>query len=67
MLVVTCLDHRVNPAVVLGLKLGEAPVICNAGGRVTQATIHDIAYPAFLAGQLFGEEGASGTPFEVAV
>jgi carbonic anhydrase len=27
MLVVTCLDHRVDPAIVLGLQLGEAPVI----------------------------------------
>ena len=32
--VVTCLDHRVDPAIVLGLQLGDAPVIRNAGGRV---------------------------------
>ena len=31
-LVVTCLDHRVDPAIVLGLQLGDAPVIRNAGG-----------------------------------
>ncbi len=30
-LVVTCLDHRVDPAIVLGLQLGDAPVIRNAG------------------------------------
>ncbi len=63
-LIVTCLDHRVDPAIVLGLKLGDAPVIRNAGGRVTQAVIDDIA---FLARQLFGGQGAADRLFEVAV
>jgi carbonic anhydrase len=67
MLIVTCLDHRVDPAIVLGLQLGDAPVIRNAGGRVTQAVIEDIAYLAFLAGQLFRDRGGSDTLFEVAV
>ena len=31
-IVVTCLDHRVDPAITLGLKLGDAPVLRNAGG-----------------------------------
>ena len=66
-LVVTCLDHRVDPAIVLGLQLGEAPVIRNAGGRVTPAVINDIAYLAFLAEQLFGRQGPADTLFEVAV
>jgi carbonic anhydrase len=64
MLIVTCLDHRVDPAIVLGLRLGEAPVIRNAGGRVTQAVIDDLA---FLAGQLFGGQDADDRLFEVAV
>jgi len=67
LLVVTCLDHRVDPAIVLGLQLGEAPVIRNAGGRVTQAVIDDIAFVAFLAEQLFGGQDAADTLFEVAV
>jgi carbonic anhydrase len=67
LVIVTCLDHRVDPAIVLGLQLGDAPVIRNAGGRVTQAVIDDIAYLAFLAGQLFGGQGAPDTLFEVAV
>ena len=67
LVIVTCLDHRVDPAIVLGLQLGDAPVIRNAGGRVTQAVIDDIAFLAFLAGQLFGAQGAAGTLFEVAV
>ena len=64
--IVTCLDHRVDPAIVLGLQLGDAPVIRNAGGRVTQAVIDDIAYLGFLAGQLFGDQAADDL-FEVAV
>ncbi len=66
-LLVTCLDHRVDPAIVLGLQLGDAPVIRNAGGRVTPAVIDDIAYLAFLAEQLFGRQGPADTLFEVAV
>jgi carbonic anhydrase len=66
-IVVTCLDHRVDPAIVLGLQLGDAPVIRNAGGRVTQAVIDDIAYLAYLAGQLFGGQDADDELFEVAV
>ena len=67
MLVVTCLDHRVDPAIVLGLKLGDAPVIRNAGGRVTKAVIDDIVYLAFLAEQLFAGQIAADGLFEVAV
>ena len=66
-LVVTCLDHRVDPAIVLGLRLGDAPVIRNAGGRVTPAVVDDLAYLAFLAGELFGGQDAADTLFEVAI
>ena len=64
--IVTCLDHRIAPAITLGLRLGDAPVIRNAGGRVTPAVIDDIAYLGFLAGQLFGDQAADDL-FEVAV
>jgi carbonic anhydrase len=63
-IVVTCLDHRLDPAKFLGLELGDAPVIRNAGGRVTESVVNDIAYLAFLAGQVFGVEGPL---FEIAV
>jgi carbonic anhydrase len=66
MVIVTCLDHRVDPAIVLGLRLGEAPVIRNAGGRVTPAVIEDIAFLGYLAEQLFSAQLA-GRLFEVAV
>src|SRR5437879_13896137 len=61
-LVVTCLDHRVDPAIVLGLQLGDAPAIRNAGGRVTQAVVDDIAFLAFLADQPFGDPSAAAPP-----
>jgi carbonic anhydrase len=67
LIAVTCLDHRVDPAIFLGLRLGEAPVIRNAGGRVTQAVIDDLAFLAFLARQLFDGQGTDGKLFEVAV
>ena len=66
-LIVTCLDHRVDPAIVLGLQLGDAPVIRNAGGRVTPAVIEDIAYLAFLAEQVFAGQLDGDRLFEVAV
>jgi carbonic anhydrase len=67
--IVSCLDHRVDPALVLGLQLGDAPVIRNAGGRVTDAVIDDIAYLAFLA-EFLAEQlrgGEADELFEVAV
>jgi carbonic anhydrase len=67
MLILTCLDHRVDPAIILGLRLGDAPVIRNAGGRVTRAVIDDIAFLAFLSGRLVGDQNADGKLFEVAV
>jgi carbonic anhydrase len=67
LLILTCLDHRVDPAIFLGLQLGDAPVIRNAGGRVTAAVIDDIAFLAFLAGQLPGGANSGDRLFEVAV
>jgi carbonic anhydrase len=67
MLIVTCLDHRVDPAITLGLRLGDAPVIRNAGGRVTQAVIDDLAYLGYLAEQLFVGQDPDDRLFEVAV
>lgn len=65
--VLTCLDHRVDPALFLGLGLGDAVVIRNTGGRVTEAVIDDVAFLAFLAGQVFGGQTVSDNPFEVAI
>lgn len=67
MIVVTCLDHRVDPAITLGLKLGDAPVLRNAGGRVTQPVIEEIAYLAFLGQRLAGGPLTEDNGIEVAV
>jgi carbonic anhydrase len=66
-IVITCLDHRVDPAVTLGLKLGDAPVLRNAGGRVTQSIIEEIAYLAFLGQRISGGQLSDDNGFEVAV
>jgi carbonic anhydrase len=39
MMVVGCVDPRVDPAHVLGLRNGEAAIIRNVGGRITPATL----------------------------
>jgi carbonic anhydrase len=66
-IVVTCLDHRVAPEITLGPKLGDAPVLRNAGGRVTPAVIEEIAYLAFLGIRLSGGQLPADNRFEVAV
>lgn len=66
-LVVTCMEHRVDPAITLGLQMGETPVIRNTGGRVTDAVIGDIAYIGHIASQFFAGQNDSDDLFEVAI
>jgi carbonic anhydrase len=66
LLIVSCLDHRVDPANVLRTQLGDAFVIRNVGGRVTRAVISDIAFLALLSELFFGSAN-DPTLFEVAV
>ena len=61
--IVTCIDCRVDPAQILGVKLGEALVQRNIGGRITPAVIRDIAY----AGYLVDSNAPEGPYFEVAI
>jgi carbonic anhydrase len=61
--IVTCIDCRVDPAQILGVKLGEALVQRNIGGRITPAIIADIAY----AGYLVDTKAPEGPYFEVAI
>ena len=62
-LVITCLDPRVDPAHVLGLDLGDAMVVRNVGGRVTPEVIENVAFVGQLAENVVPE----GPLFEVAV
>ncbi len=55
--VLTCLDARVDPAHFLGLDLGDALVLRNAGGRVSPDVERDLALLWFLA-IMFAEGGA---------
>ncbi|MGI8903220.1 MAG: beta-class carbonic anhydrase [Solirubrobacteraceae bacterium] len=48
--VVACMDARVNPYGVLGLKEGDAHVIRNAGGVVTDDAIRSLAISQHLLG-----------------
>jgi carbonic anhydrase len=61
--VITCLDPRVDPAHFLGLSLGDAIVVRNAGGRVTPEVINDVAF----IGQIAETVLPDGPLFEVAV
>lgn len=57
--VVSCNDPRVGPAGDLGIGVGDAIVLRNPGGRVTDAAITDTGLISFM--------GVDGPPMEVAV
>jgi carbonic anhydrase len=48
--VLTCLDARLDPARMLGLDLGDAHVIRNAGGRATDDAIRSLLISSWLLG-----------------
>ena len=48
--VLTCMDARIDVFAVLGLQLGEALVIRNAGGRVTEDVLRSLALASHVLG-----------------
>ena len=48
--VVTCMDARIDVFAVLGLHLGDAHVIRNAGGRVTPDVLRSLAISSHVLG-----------------
>lgn len=48
-IVIGCVDPRVDPAVILGLELGDAVIIRNLGGRVTPDTFKTITALGIIA------------------
>jgi carbonic anhydrase len=50
--VVTCIDSRIDPLAMLGLKAGDAKIIRNAGARVTDDALRSLV----LASNLLGVE-----------
>ena len=55
MILLTCVDARVDPAHLFGLELGDAIVIRNADGRITPAVLKDLAILGVLAANLPGD------------
>jgi carbonic anhydrase len=48
--VVTCMDARIDVFAAIGLHLGEALVLRNAGGRVTDDTLRSLALACHVLG-----------------
>jgi carbonic anhydrase len=48
--VITCMDARIDVFEALGLRLGEAHVIRNAGGRVTDDVLRSLALSSHVLG-----------------
>ncbi|CAN5447081.1 hypothetical protein BH23ACT7_BH23ACT7_25390 [soil metagenome] len=51
--IVTCMDTRIEPLRMLGLRPGDAKILRNAGGRVTD----DVLRTLVLAVHLLGSTG----------
>lgn len=56
MVIVACIDARVDPATVFGLELGDAVVMRNNGGRVTPAIIDEITALSLLVARVTGQD-----------
>jgi len=63
LVVLACMDHRVDPAAVLGLELGDAVVIRNPGGRVTPAFVQQLE----VLTRVFPQVAAGEDSFELAL
>ena len=48
--VLTCIDARIDPARVLGLDIGDAHVLRNAGGRASDDAIRSMTISSWLLG-----------------
>src|SRR6478735_11009021 len=48
--VLTCIDSRIDPLAMLGLRAGDAKIIRNAGARVTPDALRSLVIAANLLG-----------------
>ena len=48
--VLTCIDARLHPEVFLGLEIGDAHVLRNAGGRATDDALRSLIISSWLLG-----------------
>ncbi|HET9733159.1 MAG TPA: carbonic anhydrase [Acidimicrobiales bacterium] len=48
--VLTCMDSRIEPLAMLGLRAGDAKILRNAGARVTDDTLRTLVLARYLLG-----------------
>ena len=48
--VVTCMDTRIDPLAILGLSVGDAKILRNAGGRVTPDVLRSLVLATHFLG-----------------
>jgi len=65
-IVIGCADMRVDPALILGIKPGEAVVIRNIGGRITPGLLEQLALLGRI-GEVAGEIPGGGGEFHLIV
>ena len=46
--IVTCMDSRINPLAVVGMKAGDAKILRNAGARVTDDVLRTLVLATYL-------------------
>lgn len=46
--IVTCMDSRIEPLAMLGLKLGDAKIVRNPGGRITEPAMEALVLGVHL-------------------
>ena len=50
MAIVTCMDSRINPLSVIGMRSGDAKILRNAGARVTEDVLRTLVLATYLLG-----------------
>jgi carbonic anhydrase len=65
-MIIGCADMRVDPAHVLGIKLGEAVVIRNIGGRITPGLLEQLGLLGRI-GEVAGKIPGGGGEFHLIV
>ena len=48
--IVTCMDSRINPLMVVGMHAGDAKILRNAGARVTDDVLRTLVLATYLLG-----------------
>jgi carbonic anhydrase len=65
-MIISCADPRVDPEQILGIKLGEAVVIRNIGGRITPGLLEQLALLGRI-GQVAGAIPGGGGEFHIVI